>query len=387
MEYQHDDLLFPLVREPASRWERAGLTQAQERRFDRVATVMVGVFLAGWAYTLVLAPRDHLPDRYAPVARVTGQLVRSPLSATSGPEAAFVVNELANRLADDFARRYAGESGAVRVAIVQPGEAVELPEGVEVPEDGEVVLVPADGDPAVEAPATAPAAGAGIWNLMIRFRDALRPAGDFNVITLVPITEKRGGRIGPYLIGDWPFEGGRTPPQPIYRTPAGLIEVTEENQHMYLSERIQLRHFLTKGQEGVWPKYVAVDPRILDKLELTFQEMERMGYPVENVFAISGFRTPHYNAGGGDPRGRGQLSRHMYGDAMDIAIDNDRDGLMDDLNGDGRVDVRDLRIIVEAAERVERRYPHLIGGIGIYPPTGGHRGMVHIDARGFRARW
>jgi hypothetical protein len=22
-----------------------------------------------------------------------------------------------------------------------------------------------------------------------------------------------------------------------------------------------------------------------------------------------------------------------------------------------------------------------------YPPTGGHQGMVHIDTRGFRARW
>jgi uncharacterized protein YcbK (DUF882 family) len=155
-----------------------------------------------------------------------------------------------------------------------------------------------------------------------------------------------------------------------------------------VSRHFQLKDFLTKGQEGVWPKYVVISPRLLDKLELTIQELERMGHPVENVFVISGFRTPWYNVAGGNPQGRGALSRHMYGDAADIAIDNTRNGCMDDLNGDGRADVQDARIIVEAAERVERRHPHLVGGIGIYRPVrGSHCGMVHIDTRGHRARW
>ena len=77
----------------------------------------------------------------------------------------------------------------------------------------------------------------------------------------------------------------------------------------------------------------------------------------------------------------------MYGDAMDIAVDNDRDGLMDDLNGDGRITLADARVIGAAVDRVERKYPHLVGGMHYYPPTGGHRGMVHIDTRGNRARW
>jgi hypothetical protein len=78
----------------------------------------------------------------------------------------------------------------------------------------------------------------------------------------------------------------------------------------------------------------------------------------------------------------------MYGDAIDFYIDNDRDGRMDDLNGDGRVDLADLRIVVQAAERVERRFPELVGGIGVYPPRrGAHSGFIHIDARGTRARW
>jgi uncharacterized protein YcbK (DUF882 family) len=198
---------------------------------------------------------------------------------------------------------------------------------------------------------------------------------------------KRQGRIGDYRIGSWPYEEGGAP-QPVYRPPAGLVEVTPENMNLQLSEHVQLRDFLTKGQADVWPKYVALDPRVLDKLELVFQELEAMGHPVENIFAVSGFRTPDYNASGGNPAGRGALSRHMYGDALDFAIDNDDDGLMDDLNGDGRVTMEDLRIIGEAAERVERKHPHLVGGVGLYrPQPGSHRGFVHVDTRGFRARW
>jgi hypothetical protein len=76
----------------------------------------------------------------------------------------------------------------------------------------------------------------------------------------------------------------------------------------------------------------------------------------------------------------------MYGDAMDWFVDNDGDGRMDDLNGDGRVDIEDADH-ARAAERVERRYPHLVGGIGHLPPTSAHAGFVHLDTRGYRARW
>jgi hypothetical protein len=69
-------------------------------------------------------------------------------------------------------------------------------------------------------------------------------------------------------------------------------------------------------------------------------------------------------------------------------VDNDRNGQMDDLNGDGRVDRKDTGILAAAAERVERDQPHLVGGIGIYTARpGAHSGFVHIDARGTRARW
>jgi uncharacterized protein YcbK (DUF882 family) len=267
----------------------------------------------------------------------------------------------------------------VRVKVLNPGETLDAPQGAQVE------LRPASGTQGAPTPAGQPHAP-GIWNVVLKMADAIRPATDMAVITLVPLSAKQNGRIGSYRIGSWPFERGGAP-KPVYEPPPGLVKVTPENMNVWVSEHIQLKDFVTKGQNDVWPKYVAMQPRELDKVELTIQELEREGHPVKNIFVVSAFRTPSYNEGGGDPSGRAALSRHMYGDAMDIAVDNDGDGFMDDLNGDGQVNVEDARVIGRAAERVEAAHPELVGGIGIYTPTGAHHGFVHIDTRGFRARW
>ncbi len=112
-----------------------------------------------------------------------------------------------------------------------------------------------------------------------------------------------------------------------------------------------------------------------------------MGHPIHHVTIMSGFRTPNYNVHGGDPAGRASLSRHMFGDASDIFVDNDGNGAMDDLNGDGRVDMRDAEVILSAVERMERKYPSLVGGVGVYSACCGHGPFTHIDVRGYRARW
>ena len=77
----------------------------------------------------------------------------------------------------------------------------------------------------------------------------------------------------------------------------------------------------------------------------------------------------------------------MYGDAADIFIDNDGDGNMDDLNRDGRVNIRDAEVISSAVDRVERANPTLLGGCGVYPGNSAHGPFTHIDTRGYRARW
>ena len=77
----------------------------------------------------------------------------------------------------------------------------------------------------------------------------------------------------------------------------------------------------------------------------------------------------------------------MYGDAADIFIDNDGDGRMDDLNHDGRINIKDARVILEAANRVEAAHPSLIGGVGVYSGNSAHGPFTHIDTRGYPARW
>jgi hypothetical protein len=43
--------------------------------------------------------------------------------------------------------------------------------------------------------------------------------------------------------------------------------------------------------------------------------------------------------------------------------------------------------MLRAVERVEQKYPDLVGGAGVYRATGEHGPFIHIDVRGSRARW
>ena len=223
--------------------------------------------------------------------------------------------------------------------------------------------------------------------MAVQINQAMRQLDNFNVITLVPFSEKRAGHIGTYFLGSWPFESGGTPKTPAYANPTGFIEVTRENADTPISAHFKLRDFLTKDQPNVWPKYLLLNPKLLDKLELTIQELEAMGHPVRHYQIMSGFRTPEYNHGGGNTQGRANLSRHMYGDASDTFVDNDGNGV------DGRSQRRWSRRRARrrghpaAVERVERKNPSLVGGVGVYSACCGHGPFTHIDVRGYRARW
>lgn len=244
-----------------------------------------------------------------------------------------------------------GLSGKLRAVFALPGEA---PEGV-------------PGKP-------------GVYRLLTDARQGL------TFIVLTPFSAKVAGRIGDYRMGVWPFER-RAASDPAYENPPGFIEVTPDNFHTRVSEHFTLGQFVTKGQDDVWPKYLALDRRLVDKLELTIDELARRGHRVSGLVVMSGFRTPDYNEAGGDTGGRSAVSRHLYGDAADVYPDGAGRGWIDDLNRDGRRDIRDARVVAAAADAVEAQHPELTGGIGIYPGNGAHGPFVHIDARGRHARW
>jgi hypothetical protein len=379
MAYFSDEHLFPVWREPRSFWEKTGLTKRQQRALDVALVALLITFSAGWIFSAITAIRRG----EAPVIARQIAGAGSPLSPESAPTATFAMNALMERFIDWD--DYKGVSGELQIAIRQPGDSLALPDSL--PTGTEVTYLPStqtidDTASAVAAAGTSSPDRPGIWRVFVGLQGVMREVPELSVVTLVPSANLSGGRIGSYRIGRWPKGEG------AYAPPSGFVEVTPENMDTHVSTHFQLKDFLTKGQEGVWPKYVAISPRMLDKAELTLAELGNMGHPVDNVFVISGFRTPLYNETGGNTQGRGALSRHMYGDAADIVVDNNRDGCLDDLTADGKADIADVRVMAQAAERVEQKYPSLIGGIGIYKPVpGSHCGFIHVDTRGHRARW
>lgn len=282
-----------------------------------------------------------------------------------------------------------GISGELRAVVIQPGAALEphllggTPTGAEVPE-----WVPLHGSvrrglPGVPVGGSVVAPdGPGIWRLQAP-GGYVATDGSVSFVTPVPFSDKRGEHLNGYHIGTYPTE--RSARTDAYAPPGGFIEVTPDNQDMHVSRHLRLRQFLTKDQHDVWPKYVALNMRLVDKLELVLLELNLMGVRALDLHIMSGFRTPQYNGPGGD--GRATLSRHMYGDAADVWVDGDGDGYIDDLNGDGRHDIRDAALLLRAVERVEQKYPELTGGAGLYESSDPRGPYVHVDVRGSRARW
>ena len=354
-------------------------TERQEHIFEWIAVIVVLLYMAAWVGAVVeihrvrntpvpVAGGEHeepaaLPAR--PTEKITSELLPQPTAPTFLSDAML-----------DFLHPLRGQSGELRYAPALPGSRVvqSAPGAAAIIEGGKVGDFAAPSRP-------------GIYKFSVEMNRARRDIENISIVTLVPRSQKQGGRIGRYQLGTWPFEKGGTPRSPRYAAPRGFIEVTPQNQDFQVSEHFRLRQFLTKDQHNVWPKYLPLDPLLVDKLELTIQELQKQGVRVEHVHVMSGFRTPRYNAGGGNTSGRANLSRHMYGDGADVYVDNNRDGQPDDITGDGRVTVRDAEKFAAAAERVERNHRSLVGGIGIYVACCGHGPFTHIDVRGSRARW
>lgn len=206
------------------------------------------------------------------------------------------------------------------------------------------------------------------------------------VVSLEPLAAMKGARLDAYRVGRWSTRG-LAARDPRYAQPPGFIRVTPENESTPVSKRFQLNDFLTHDQKDVWPKVLVLRVALLDKLELIGNALQRRGLP-GLLHVMSGFRTPQYNARGvGRKGGRARDSRHMYGDAADVIVDGNQDGVMDDLDGDGKVTVRDARLLLAVVEGVEAEHPDLVGGLSAYRATSSHGPFVHVDARGTRARW
>ncbi|MEJ2594077.1 MAG: D-Ala-D-Ala carboxypeptidase family metallohydrolase [bacterium] len=203
-----------------------------------------------------------------------------------------------------------------------------------------------------------------------------------NVFVKRPAAQQKGEYLNGYRIGTYPQKPYRN--NPMYLPPKGFIEVTRSNLNTRVSPHFLLGQFLCKQQPDQWPKYLLLNMRLLMKLEMITEELKRRGLPDE-LFVMSGYRTPYYN----HSIGQGKYSRHIYGDAVDIYVDENKDGVIDDLNRDGKASMGDADVIYRIVENIEKEPANklLIGGIGKYRKTSTHTWDVHVDTRGFKARW
>ena len=272
-----------------------------------------------------------------------------------------------------------GRSGEVKVRFALPGDAVEFPLAIESATDSltyqwiSVVDSTAAAPPRPLTSARPVAPGLpGFYRLAIAHGAARRIVPEPTLAVLVPFERKLGPWLNGYLIGNYLAERlgrGRT-------TPQGFVEVQPGMENIPLSTHIRLGDFVTHdGQRDVWPKYVAVDPLLLDKLELVLLAVGGRGNATLAMDVHSGFRSPAYNA---TVSRAARDSRHQYGDAADIQID---------VNGDGVIDMTDEILVMLAVDRVEYAHPELAGGLGVYSSRRYRTPYLHIDTRGVRTRW
>lgn len=225
---------------------------------------------------------------------------------------------------------------------------------------------------------TAPGKPGG-YTLEIRRGDGA--AMRFTALVAMPRQSLRGGALNGYLIGDYPQHPGGLE---VYRAPRDFVEINARTAALPLTPRLTLGQFVCK-QKASGPRYVTLRERLPLALEAALDRFGRAGIAASGLTVMSGYRTPHYNRRLGSSR----FSRHQWGDAADVFIDEDGNGVMDDLNGDGRHDRGDAALLVRILEaaRTDPDWQRFTGGLSAYPPNPYHGAFVHLDTRGFRARW
>lgn len=343
--------------------------RARRRRAPRVASQLASLGVFGSAALGVIQfyhpPRQFIESR--------GEVA---LDDSTGPLA------LASR--DAF-----GKSGQVRVLFSLPGDPVVYPielrgdpsdmayAWIPFADTGLVAALPRESTRPLETRFEAPATP-GFYRLAV-VKGTERVLVDGPALSvMVPFSAKLGNTLNGYRIGTYVAERlGTGARGAADEAPPGFVEIDQNNLDLPLTKHLRLSDFVTHDDQERWPRYAALDARLLDKIELVVAEIGRLsGKGDDASFELdvhSGFRTPLHNR---RVRRAARDSRHQFGDAADIAIDS---------NGDGRLTFADTRLVARAVDVVEQEHPDLVGGMGLY--NRGGASYVHIDARGKRARW
>jgi hypothetical protein len=305
------------------------------------------------------------------------------LMAGSGPVEARVVNT-ASALVVRPADAAFGASGELRMRYARAGDAVDFPLAVRGDTRGLTyqwvrMRDTEAGDverPLVAARALLTPLTPGFYRLVLSRGGTKQLIGEPVLAVMMPFELKFGSYLNGYRIGHYPAEWIGSGEK---EKPAGFVEVRgPEDLDLKLSKHLRLRDFLTHDDQATWPRYIALNQRIVDKIELVLAEIGRRRGDDElriQVRVHSGFRTPAHNSA---VEGAARDSRHLYGDAADVAVDAD---------GDGRFTLIDAYNVERAVDWIEKTHPELVGGMGVYSSPRFATPYVHIDTRGERVRW
>jgi hypothetical protein len=202
-----------------------------------------------------------------------------------------------------------------------------------------------------------------------------------NVFVLVPYGQMIDGTLEGYRIGEYPKKAHRG--LESYQRPKGFVRVDEQDLDTFVSPHFKLRQFICKQASG-YPKFVVLQSSTLSMLEDFLQYVNDSGFKIDTFGVISAYRTPFYNRLIGNVAN----SRHVYGDSMDLFIDRDGDGRLDDLDGNNLRNSEDVKLLYQLAVEFQEKSKGLyVGGVGKYRPKSSHGGFVHMDNRGYSARW
>ena len=177
-----------------------------------------------------------------------------------------------------------GRSGAVRVVFALPRQNVVYP-------------IELRGDPTGVAYAWVPFADTGVVDALFvmstrpletRFETPTEPGfyrlalirGEERVLVdgpalsvMVPFSAKLGGVLNGYRIGTYVAErlgaGDR-------EAPPGFVQIDEEVLDLPLTKHLRLSDFVTHDGQQTWPRYAALDARLLDKIELVVAKLGQL---------------------------------------------------------------------------------------------------------------
>ncbi len=206
-------------------------------------------------------------------------------------------------------------------------------------------------------------------------------------IVSVPAEFMHDGVIDGFTIGIHPLPKDDSNIRQFYNPPSHYYELNRDNWGLHMSEHFKLGQMGFDNDEDL-PQYSALDYELVRKMESIMTELEAWGYPHKISFIGGGFISPKNNITRCNKvRAAASMSRHMFGDAIDFIVDEDGDGVMDDMDGDGLVSLTDAIVIREIVDYLEEQDKCKIGGVGVYSPPRNSKVQLHVDTRGYKARW